>query len=57
MNGYDKYFDSNNKYMNVLIHDKELIKRYNAIWNKISNLLKIEFSSMPVYDHKYVNKR
>ena len=57
MNGYVKYFDSNNKYMNVLIHDKELIKRYNAIWNKISNLLKKEFSSMPVYDHKYVNKR
>ena len=56
MNGYVKYFDSNNKYMNVLIHDKELIKRYNAIWNKISNLLKKEFSSMPVYDHKYVNK-
>ena len=40
MNGYAKYFDSNNKYMNFLFHDKELQKKYNAIWHKISNLLK-----------------
>ena len=43
--------------MNVLIHYKELIKIYNVIWNKISNLLKKEFSSMTVYDQKYINKR
>ena len=40
MNGYVKYFDSNNKYMKLLVHDKELLKKYNAIWDKISNLLK-----------------
>ena len=40
MNGYVKYFDSNNKYMNLLVHNKELLKKYNAIWYKISNLLK-----------------
>ena len=27
MNGYAKYFDSNNKYMNFLFHDKELQKK------------------------------
>ena len=26
--------------MNLLVHDKELLKKYNEIWNKISNLLK-----------------
>ena len=31
MNGYVKYFDSNNKYTNLLVHDKELLKQCNAI--------------------------
>ena len=35
-----KYFDSNIKYMNFLVLDEELLKKYNAIWDKISNLLK-----------------
>ena len=35
-----KYFDSNIKYMNFLVHDEELLKKYKAIWGKISNLLK-----------------
>ena len=26
MNEYAEYFDSNNKYMNLLVHDKELPK-------------------------------
>ena len=39
MNGYTKYFD-NNKYMNLLVHDKELLKKYNEIWDKVSNILK-----------------
>ena len=26
MNGYVNYFDSNNRYVNVLIHGKELLK-------------------------------
>ena len=40
MNRSAKYFDSKMNYMNVLVHNKELLKKYNAIWNKISNLLK-----------------
>ena len=39
MNGYVKYFNDN-KCMNLLTHDKELLKKYNEIWDKISNLLK-----------------
>ena len=26
MDGYVKYFDSNNKYMSLLVHNKELLK-------------------------------
>ena len=40
MNRSAKYFDSETNYMNVLVHNKELLKKYNAIWNKINNLLK-----------------
>ena len=39
MNGYTKYFDNNNKYMNLLVHDKKLLKPYNEIWHKISSIL------------------
>ena len=28
--------------------NKELLNKYNAKWNKISNLLKVEFDSDPV---------
>ena len=48
MNEYAKYFDKKNKYMNLLVYDKELLNEYNAKWNKISNLLKVEFDSDPV---------
>ena len=27
MNGYTKYFDNNNKYMNLLVHDKKIVKK------------------------------
>ena len=29
MNGYVKYFDNNNKCINLLVRDKELLKKYN----------------------------
>ena len=32
--------DSNKKYMNLFVHDNELLKRYNVLWDMISNLLK-----------------
>ena len=38
MNGYVKYFNAN-KFMNLLVHDKELLKN-NAVLDKVSNLSK-----------------
>ena len=50
MIGYVKHFDSN-KTMSVKVSDK--------IWEKISNLVNIEFDSEPVYDDndKYINTK
>ena len=48
MIGYVKHFDSN-KTMSFKVSDNKLLKNYNKIWEKISNLLNIEFDSEPVY--------
>ena len=48
MIGYVKNFDSN-KTMSFKIGDNKLSKKCNKIWEKISNLMNIEFDSEPVY--------
>ena len=40
INGYVKNIDNNNKYVNLLVHDKKLSKKYNEIWSKIRKILK-----------------
>ena len=45
---YVKNFDSN-KTMSFKVDDSKLLKKYNRIWEIISNLLNIEFDSEPVY--------
>ena len=57
MNGYVKYFDINNEYINFLVFDEELLKKYNKIWDKVKNLFKREFNSEPVYNNKYINTK
>ena len=36
--------------MSFKVGDNKLLKKYNKIWEKISNLMNIEFDSEPVYD-------
>ena len=48
MTGYFKHFDGNNT-MSFKVDDNKLLKKYNKIWEKISNLMNIEFGSEPVY--------
>ena len=48
MIGYVKHFDSN-KTMSFEVSDNKLLKKYNKIWEKISNLLDIKSDSQPVY--------
>ena len=40
-----------------LIRDDELLKKYNKMWNKVSNSIKKEFDSEPVYNKKYLKSK
>ena len=41
----------------MIVHDTELLKKFNKIWYKISNLLIEGFDSEPVYDNKYIKAK
>ena len=55
---YVKNFDSNKK-MSLKVSDNKLLRKYNKIWGKISNLMNIEFDSEPVYgdNDKYIKTK
>ena len=40
--------------MNHLVNDKEIIEKYNEIWDKIKHLFGKEFYSEPVHNNKYM---
>ena len=42
MNAYTKYYDENNKYINILVNDEEILEKYTQIWNKVKSLFKKE---------------
>ena len=54
MTGYAKKFNDNAT-MSFIVKDKQLLKNYTKIWDKIEKLMKINFESNPVYgdDVKY----
>ena len=57
MIGYVKNFDGNEA-MSFKVVDNKLLRKYNKIWEKISNLMNIEFDSEPVYgDNDKYRKR
>ena len=45
--------------MSFRVEDKQLLKNYNKIWEKIEKLMKIDFESKPVYgdDDKYIKTK
>ena len=43
--------------MHFLIEDKELLKKYNDIWNDVSNSIKEEFDSEPIYNKRYLKTK
>ena len=57
MNAYAKYFNKNNKYINLLVNDKEILNKYSEIWNKIKSLIKKEFNSEPMNNDKYIKTK
>ena len=54
MSGYARYFDNDNKSVNILVNDKKLLKEYNAVWDKISSLGEKGFDSKPVYHNEHL---
>ena len=48
MIGYVKHFDSKET-MSFKVCDSMLLRKYSKIWEKIGNLMNIEFDSKPVY--------
>ena len=58
MVGYVKHFDGN-KTMYCKASDNKLLKKCNNIWEKISNLMNIEFDSELVYgdNDKYIKTK
>ena len=55
MTGYLKKFDENAT-MSFRVNNKQLLKNYNKIWEKIEKLMRIDFESKPVSgdDNKYI---
>ena len=58
MTGYVKKF-AENVTMSFRANNKQLLKNYDKIWEKIEKLLKIDFESKPVYgdDDKYIKTK
>ena len=58
MKGYVRKFDENAT-MSFRVNDKQLLKNYNKIWEKIEKLLDIDFESKPVHgdDDKYIKNK
>ena len=60
MTGYARKFDENAT-MSFVVKDKQLLKNYNRIWEKIEKLMEISFESKPVYgdddNDKYIKTK
>ena len=58
MTGYARKFDENAT-MSLVVKDKQLLKNYNKIWEKIEKLMKINFESKSAYgeDDKYIKTK
>ena len=58
MTGYARKFDENAT-MSFRANNKQLLKNYNKIWEKVEKLLRIDFESKPVYgdDDKYIKTK
>ena len=58
MTGHVRKFNENSS-MSFRVKDKQLLKNYNKIWEKVEKLMKIDFESKPVYgdDDKYIKTK
>ena len=57
MMGYLNIFKDGTRKMSSFTNNNEFFKRYTAIWEKISDLVKKKFDSDPIYNNKYINTK
>ena len=55
--GYLNYFKDGARKMSFFTNNNEFLERYNAIWEKISDLVNKKFDSDPIYNNKYINTK
>ena len=53
----EQSYDDETKWMHFLNEDGELLKKYNNIWDKVSNLIKKGSDSKPFYTKKYLKAK
>ena len=54
---YVKSYDGQTKWMFFLIEDDDLLEKHNTIWDKISDDIKKEFDSKPVYNKEFLKTK
>ena len=54
MTGYARKFDKNVT-MSFRANNKQALKNYNKIWEKVEKVMKENFESKPVYGDGYIN--
>ena len=58
MTGYPKKCNENAT-ISFRVNSKQILKKYNKIWEKVEKLLRIDFEHKPVYgdDDKYIKTK
>ena len=58
MTGYTRKFDENAT-MSFIVKNKQILKKYAKIWERVEGLMKTNFESKPVYgdDDKYIKRK
>ena len=56
MTGYVRKFDKNAA-LSFRVNNKQLLKSYKKIWEKVEKLMKIDFENKPAYDDEYIKTK
>ena len=56
MTGYVRKFDKNAA-LSFRVNNKQLLKSYKKIWEKVEKLMKIGFENKPAYDDEYIKTK
>ena len=57
MTCYLNNFKDGARKMSFFTNNNEFLERYNAIWEKISDLVNKKFDRDPIYNNKYINTK